>query len=305
MSSYIVRRAVLSLATVLFVTLVIFVIVRIVGDPTHLMLPPEATEADRELLRQEMGLNDPVLLQYARFLLSAVQGDMGMSYRFGRPALEIVADRILPTLVLTTAALCVGVVLGIPFGVMSAVRPGSAIDHIGKLIALLGQSAPPFFFGLIFVLFFSLSLGWFPTSGIGGFSYLVLPAVALGLYSAAGIMRLTRSSMMEVLQSEYVKMARIKGVPEHTVILRHALPNASLPVLTYAALQFGILMGGAVSIEAVFSWPGMGLLVLESISSLDYTVVQAAVTVIAVMFTLVNLGVDLIYAYIDPRIRYE
>lgn len=305
MTSYVVRRLGQCLLTVLFVTLVIFVIVRVIGDPTHLMLPPEATEADRETLRNAMGLNDPIALQYFRFLANILQGDMGMSYRFGRPALDIVLERLLPTLLLTAASLGFGVVVGIPLGIASAVRPGGIIDYIGKIVALFGQAAPPFFFGMIFVFFFSLTLGLLPTSGFGGFQYLIMPAVALGWYSAAGIMRLTRSSMLEVIQSEFVKMARIKGVPERAVIYRHAFLNASLPIMTYTSLQFGILMGGAVSVESVFAWPGMGLLVLESISSLDYAVVQAAVTVIAIMFTAVNLTVDLLYAYIDPRIRYD
>lgn len=304
MIRYILGRLVQAVVTVLIVSMIIFVIVRFVGDPTHLMLPPEATEADRELLRVQMGLSDPVLVQYGHFLLSLLKGDMGMSYRFSRPALEIVLDRIGPTLLLTCSSLGLGVLVGVPLGVASAVRPDSWVDALSKVIALFGQAAPPFFFGLVLVLFFSVELGWLPTSGYGGPRYLILPSIALGWYSAAGLMRLTRSNMMEVLNSEYVKMARIKGVPERAVIYNHALKNAALPVLTFASLQFGILMGGAVSIESVFAWPGMGKLILDSISNLDYTVVQAAVTLSAVLFTLINLAVDILYAYIDPRIRY-
>jgi peptide/nickel transport system permease protein len=301
---YIFQRLGQAVVTVLVVTMVIFVIIRLIGDPTHLMLPPEATEADRDLLRQQMGLSDSVIVQYGRFLWALLHGDMGMSYRFSRPAMEVVLDRIGPTLLLTCTSLCIGVFVGVPLGVASAVRPDSFIDLVSKIIALFGQAAPPFFFGLLFVLLFSVELGWLPTSGYGGPRYLILPSLALGWYSAAGLMRLTRSNMLDVLNSEYVKMARIKGVPERVVIYRHALKNASLPVLTFASLQFGILMGGAVSIESVFAWPGMGKLILDSIANLDYTVVQAAVTVSALLFTLINLAVDILYAYIDPRIRY-
>lgn len=304
MAWYIFQRLGQAVVTVLVVTMVIFVIIRLIGDPTHLMLPPEATEADRELLRQQMGLSDSVVMQYGRFLWALLHGDMGMSYRFSRPAMEVVLDRIGPTLLLTCTSLCIGVLVGVPLGVASAVRPDSFIDLVSKIIALFGQAAPPFFFGLLFVLLFSVELGWLPTSGYGGPRYLILPSLALGWYSAAGLMRLTRSNMLDVLNSEYVKMARIKGVPERVVIYRHALKNASLPVLTFASLQFGILMGGAVSIESVFAWPGMGKLILDSIANLDYTVVQAAVTVSALLFTLINLAVDILYAYIDPRIRY-
>lgn len=304
MLRYLALRIAQSFVTVLLVTMIIFVIIRLIGDPTQLMLPPEATEADRELLRQQMGLSDPVIVQYGRYLLGLLHGDMGMSYRFSMPALDVVLGRIGPTLLLTSTSLAIGILVGVPLGIASAVRPNSWIDLVAKAIALFGQAAPPFFFGLIFILLFSVGLRWLPTSGYGGPEYLILPSIALGWYSAAGLMRLTRSNMSEVLTTEYVRMARIKGVPERVVIYKHALKNASLPVLTFASLQFGILMGGAVSIESVFAWPGMGTLILDSISNLDYSVVQAAVTLSALLFTLINLAVDLLYAAIDPRIRY-
>lgn len=304
MARYILLRLIQAVATILIVTLIIFVIVRLIGDPTHLMLPPEATEADRELLRVQMGLSDPVIVQYGRFLLGMLHGDLGISYRFNRPALEVVMERLPATLLLTTASLSLGILVGVPLGVTSAVRPDGFVDMVAKVVALLGQAAPPFFFGLVLVLFFAVDLGWLPTSGYGAGQHLILPAIALGWYSAAGLMRLTRSNMLDVLGSEYVKLARIKGLPERVVIYKHALRNAALPVLTFASLQFGILMGGAVSIESIFAWPGMGKLILDSISNLDYTMVQAAITLAAVVFTAINLAVDLLYAYIDPRIRY-
>ncbi|KAF1023656.1 MAG: Glutathione transport system permease protein GsiC [Paracidovorax wautersii] len=187
---------------------------------------------------------------------------------------------------------------------MSALRPGQAVDHAAKLFAVIGQAAPPFFFSLVLVKLFSLQLGWLPTGGYGGWGHLVLPMVALGWYVAAGVARLTRSSMGAVLQAEYIRFARLQGLPEHVVVLRHALKNAILPVVTFVALQFGVLMGGAVSVEVVFAWPGLGQLLYDSINNLDYTVVQAAVTLAAVVFVAINLVVDVLYAWIDPRIRY-
>ncbi len=304
MIAYITRRIGQSFVTVLLVTLIIFLIVRLVGDPTHLMLPPEATEADRDLLRHEMGLDKPVVVQYGAYLMELLRGHLGMSYRFSQPAATVVLQALGPTLYLTLSSLAFGILLGIPLGVMGAVRRGGAIDQFARIFAVIGQAAPPFLFGLLFIRLFSIQFGWLPTGGYGGPKYLALPAIALGWYSAAGIMRLTRSSMSEVLDSEYVKLARIKGVPQRVIVYRHALRNALLPVVTFTTLQFGILMGGAVSVEFVFAWPGVGRLILESISNLDYTVVQAAVTVGALIFTSVNLAVDILYAAIDPRIRY-
>lgn len=304
MIQYILRRLGQSAITVLLVTLIIFVIVRQVGDPTHLMLPPEATEADRQMLRNQMGLDRPLVVQYGSYLLDLVKGDLGMSYRFSRPALGVVIDALGPTLLLAATALGLAVAVGVPLGVAAAVRRDGAVDQFAKVFAVLGQAAPPFLFSLLFIRLFSIQLGWLPTGGYGRVVHLILPAVALGWYSSAGIMRLTRSSMTEVLDSEYIKLARIKGVPERVIVYRHALRNALLPVITFISLQFGILMGGAVSVEFVFAWPGVGRLILESISNLDYTVVQAAVTIGALIFTSVNLAVDIVYATIDPRIRY-
>lgn len=304
MIQYILRRLGQSTITVLLVTLIIFVIVRQVGDPTHLMLPPEATDADRAVLRQQMGLDRPVVVQYGTYLVDLLKGNLGLSYRFSRPALGVVIEALGPTLLLTLTALGLAVAVGVPLGVVAAVRRDGQVDQFAKVFAVLGQAAPPFLFSLLFIKLFAIQLGWLPTGGYGRSVNLILPALALGWYSSAGIMRLTRSSMTEVLDSEYVKLARIKGVPERVIVYHHALRNALLPVITFISLQFGILMGGAVSVEFVFAWPGVGRLILESISNLDYTVVQAAVTVGALIFTSVNLGVDILYAMIDPRIRY-
>lgn len=304
MLHYIVRRLGQSALTVFLVIALIFTVVRAIGDPTHLMLPPEATEADRAVLRAQMGLDRPLPVQFASFIGDLAHGDFGTSYRFARPALGVVAEALLPTLLLAVAALGVAVLIGLPLGIASALWPHGTVDQFAKVFTVLGQAAPPFFFSLIFVKLFSLHLGWFPTGGYGTPLHLVLPTCALGWYAAAGVARLTQSSMVTVLHAEYIKFARIKGVPEHVIVLRHALRNAVLPVITFVSLQFGVLLGGAVSVEVVFAWPGVGQLILDSINNLDYTIVQAAVTVAAVVFALVNLTVDLLYAVIDPRIRY-
>jgi len=304
MLNYLLRRLAQSALTVLLVIALIFTIVRAIGDPTHLMLPPEATEADRVVLRQQMGLDRPLPVQFASFLVDLAHGDFGTSYRFARPALGVVAEALLPTLILAVAALAVAMLIGLPLGIASALWPHGVVDQFAKVFGVLGQAAPPFFFSLIFVKLFSLEFGWFPTGGYGTVSHLVLPMCALGWYAAAGVARLTLSSMTTVLHSEYIKFARIKGVPETVIVFRHALRNAILPVITFVSLQFGVLLGGAVSVEVVFAWPGVGQLILDSINNLDYTIVQAAVTIAAVVFALVNLTVDLLYAVIDPRIRY-
>lgn len=305
MLNYIAKRLGQSALTVLLVVALIFLIVRVIGDPTYLLLPPEATEVDRDVLRRAMGLDRPFLLQFLSFLGQLIRGDLGLSYRFAKPAAEVVLNAMGPTLLLACMAIAVALILGIPLGVGSAVRPKGVVDRFATIFSVLGQAAPPFLSALILTRVFSLQLGWFPTGGYGTPGHLVLPSIALGWYGAAGIARLTRSSMTAVLSTEYIKFARIKGVPEHAIILRHGLKNALLPVITFVALQFGLLLGGAVSVEAVFAWPGVGRLILDSINNLDYTVLQAAVMIIALMFTLLNLAVDIVYAVLDPRIRYE
>jgi len=304
MPAFLLRRIGSALVTLLLMSVLIFVMVRMVGDPAHLMMPPEATEADRALFREQLGLNDPVPVQYARFLSTIVRGDFGNSFHFGVPALSIVGDRLGPSLLLTLSALAFAVFTGMPLGIAAAVKKDGFADQFSKIFSALGQAAPPFFFALLFIRLFSVGLGWLPTGGYGSWQHLVLPVIALGWYSAAGLCRLTQANLTAVLQSEYVKMARIKGVPEHVVVLKHALKNAALPVITFAASQFGILIGGAVSIEAVFSWPGFGSLMVESINQLDFTVVQAAVIVSTLLFIVINFTVDLLYALIDPRISH-
>jgi peptide/nickel transport system permease protein len=305
MPAYVLRRVGSALLTIWLMSMLIFVLVRMVGDPAYLLMPPEATEADRQLFREQLGLADPVPLQYARFLLGMLRGDMGNSFHFGAPALAMTLDRLGASLVLVGISLTLALAAGLALGVASAVRRGGWIDRFNTLFAVLGQAAPPFFVALLLIRLFSVQWGWLPTGGHGTWRHLILPVCALAWYSAAGIARLTRTSMLNVLDADYIRMARIKGLPAHVVIGTHALRNAALPVVAFTASQFGVLIGGAVAIETVFSWPGFGSLMVEAISTLDFTVVQAAVFVSVLLFVSINLAVDVLYALVDPRIRYQ
>lgn len=305
MLGYGLRRLGSALLTLWLMSVLIFVLVRQVGDPAHLLMPPEATEADRQLFREQLGLADPVPLQYLRFMAGVLQGDLGNSFHFGAPALTMALDRLVPSLLLVSIALVLALAVGLSLGVAGAVARGGRVDRFATLFAVLGQAAPPFFIALLLIRLFAVQWGWLPTGGHGSWQHLVLPVVALAWYSAAGIARLTRANMGVVLQSDYIRMARIKGLPSHVVIGRHALKNAALPIVAFTASQFGVLVGGAVAIETVFSWPGFGSLMVEAINTLDFTVVQAAVIVSTLMFISINLAADLLYAAIDPRIRYR
>ncbi|SAK49801.1 dipeptide ABC transporter permease [Caballeronia pedi] len=305
MPAYLLRRFGSALLTVWLMSVLIFVLVRMVGDPAYLLMPPEATEADRQLFREQLGLADPVPLQYARFLAGVLRGDMGNSFHFGAPALSMALSRLASSLLLVGISLTLALAVGLSLGVASAVRNGSWIDRVASLFSVLGQAAPPFFVALLLIRLFSVQWGWLPTGGHGTWRHLILPVCALAWYSAAGIARLTRANMLTVLEADYIRMARIKGLPAHVVIGTHALRNAALPIVAFTASQFGVLIGGAVAIETVFSWPGFGSLMVEAISTLDFTVVQAAVIVSVLLFVSINLTVDVLYALVDPRIRYQ
>lgn len=305
MFAYILRRTGSALITVWLMSIVIFVLVRMVGDPAYLLMPPEATEADRQLFREQLGLADPVPVQYLRFLAGVLHGDMGKSFHFGVPALGMALGRLGASLVLVGTALALALFVGLLLGVASAVRRGSWIDRAASVFAVLGQAAPPFFVALLMIRLFSVQWGWLPTGGHGSVRQMILPVLSLAWYSAAGIMRLTRVNMLGVLDADFIRMARIKGMPEHVVIGTHALRNAALPIVAYTASQFGVLIGGAVSIETVFSWPGFGSLMVEGISTLDFTVVQAAVILSVLLFAAIHLVVDVLCALVDPRIRYR
>jgi peptide/nickel transport system permease protein len=270
------------------------------------MLPMEATAEDYERVARHWGLDQPLYTQYLIFIGRALQGDFGMSWKWpGRTAMGLVAERLPATLQLAGFALLVSVVIALPIGVLSAVKKGTVWDTAAKVIALLGQSLPGFWLGIVLMWVFAVHLGWFPTSGRGGLQYMVLPAIALGWFQVAAIMRLVRSSMLEVLDSEFVKLTRIKGLAEWKVVWKHCLRNASIAPLTFFAIIAGVLMTGSVVTESVFSWPGTGLLVIDAVRARDFQVVQAVVIVFAGIFILTNLLVDILYAYLDPRIRYR
>jgi len=303
MKTFLIRRLLQSLLVLLGVSLVVFLILHLTGDPTLLLLPPDATAEEIQRFRQAMGFNDPVLVQYVRFLRGAVQGNFGTSLRHGEPAFRLVAERLPATLELAGAALLVALSLAIPAGIVSAVRRNTPLDYATTVMALLGQSMPTFWLGIMLILIFSVRLNLLPSFGRGDLAHLVLPAITLGLFTTARIMRLTRSGMLEVLGQDYIRMARAKGMGEWPVIWKHALKNAAIPIVTIVGIELGTLLGGAVITETIFAWPGVGRLSVQAIFNRDYPVVQAAVFLLASTFVLVNLFVDIVYTYLDPRIR--
>ena len=287
------------------VSAVVFALVRLSGDPIQIMMPAEATKADIELMRATLGLDRPWPVQYWSFLTRTLHGDFGRSVRFRRPALDLIAERYAATLELGSLAVLIVIVVALPVGVYAAVRRGGALDYAARAFAALGQAVPPFWLGLVLVLIFGVLLHWLPTSGRGTPLHVLLPGITLGWFAVAGLMRLTRSAMLDVLGSEYVKLARIKGLPERQVIWKHAFKNAALPVVTFAALLFVALLNGSIIVETVFGWPGLGLLVIEAVDSRDYPIVQAVVLFLSAMYIGVNLLVDILYAYLNPKIRYS
>lgn len=305
MGTFLLKRLYHSFVVIFGITLIIFVITHMIGDPVNLLLPPEASQSEREILRSHLGLDQPLPIQYAVFLRDAIRGNFGISFRHGRPALGLVIEHLPATLELTVAAMLISIFLAIPIGILSSIKPGSFMDRLGMTFALFGQSAPVFWVGVMFILLFGVKLQWFPVSGRGGIENLIMPAMTLGLFSMAAITRLTRSSMLDVLDKEYIRTARIKGLPEVVVVFKHALKNALIPIVTIVALQFGMMLSGAVITETIFAWPGVGRLAVNAIYNRDYPVVQASVFITSVFFILINLIVDLIYTYIDPRITYR
>jgi peptide/nickel transport system permease protein len=270
------------------------------------MLPMEASQEDYERLAKYWGLDQPVHVQYGIFITRALQGDFGMSWKWpGHSAMGLVMDRLPATLQLAGFALLISALIALPIGVLSAVKKGTPWDSGAKVIALLGQSLPGFWLGIVLMWIFAVTLGWLPTSGRGGIQYMILPAITLGWFQVAAIMRLVRSSMLDVLDTEFVKLTRIKGLAEWKVVWKHCLRNASIAPLTFFAIIAGVLMTGSVVTESVFSWPGTGLLAIDAVRARDYQVVQAVVIVFSAIFIVTNLLVDILYAYLDPRIRYR
>jgi peptide/nickel transport system permease protein len=301
--AYVVGRVLQAVVALLGVTCVAFLLVSLSGDPAFILLTPEAGEAQRAEFRKIYGLDQPLPVQYARYVSHVARGDFGSSFAFDRPAIAVVLERLPATLLLTATAVAVGVLVGMPGGVVAAFKAGTLLDRGVMALVLLGQSIPTFWLGLLMIRIFAVNLRWVPVSGYGRASNLVMPALALGLYLAALLARLTRSEMLEALAQDYVRTARAKGLSERVVTVAHALKNALLPIVTLIGLQLGALLGGAVVTETVFAWPGIGSLVLDAILRKDYPVVLAAVQLVAAGFIVINVGLDLLYGWLDHRLR--
>jgi len=303
MKTYLARRLLQSLLVLFGVSFVVFFILHLTGDPALVLLPPDASAEDVQRFREAMGFNDPFIVQYGRFLSGALRGDFGQSVRHGEPAFNLVVERMPATFELAGAALGVALVLAIPAGIISAVRRNTMLDYVSTVVALLGQSMPTFWLGIMLILVFSVQFNLLPSYGRGGLGHLILPAITLGLFTTARITRLTRSGMLEALNQDYIRTARAKGVGGPPVIWKHALKNAAIPIVTIVGIELGTLLGGSVITETIFAWPGVGRLSVQAIYNRDYRVVQAAVFLLSTTFVLVNLVVDMLYTYLDPRIR--
>lgn len=290
--------------TIFVISLIVFFLVRLNGDPASVLAPPTFNAEQIETLRRAWGLDAPLTEQYLTFLQKAVTGDFGTSIQYRRPAMELVMERLLWTYLLAGVASLIGLVIALPLGIVSAVRRNSPIDLVSSILATIGTAMPSFWLGLMLILLFSVQLRLLPAVGVEEPVAIVMPAATLGIGMAARLSRLTRSSMLEVLGQDYIRTAWSKGLAQRLVVLRHALRNALIPVTTAFGLQLGWLLGGAVVVESVFAWPGLGRLMVESINIRDITVVQAALLWYAVSFMLINLAVDLLYTFLDPRIRY-
>lgn len=305
MFHYIIRRLLSTIPVLFGISLLLFFLLRALpGDPAQVIAGELATEEEVSNIREQLGLNQPVYVQYAKFLLRIVQLDLGKSTRTQYPVTKEIAPRLLNTIILAVAATFLACLLGIPAGILAAVKPYTGMDMVVTVLALFGMSMPAFWLGLMLIVIFSVKLQLLPVGGTGGILYLILPSVTLAAYLLASITRNTRSSMMEILSQDYITTARSKGVKEQMVILRHALKNSFIPVVTVIGLQFGSLLGGTVLTETVFAWPGLGRLLVYSILSRDYPVIQGGILIFALLFVLTNLLVDVLYAYLDPRVRY-
>src|SRR5262247_14939 len=303
MRQFIVLRILYSIVTLFILSMTIFTIVRLTGDPALLMAEPGARPEDLARVRQQWGLDLPWPVQYVSFMQNVFTGELGKSFNYRLPVSELYFQRLPNSLQLALVATMISLLVGIPAGIISAVRVNSLWDNLGKIIALLGLSIPGFWLGLVLILVFSVWLGWLPTSGQGDWRNLVMPSVALGWYFAASLLRLTRSSMLEVLRSEYIKLARLKGLPGYVVLAVHAFKNAMIPVMTLAGVNLVVMINAAVIIEVIFAWPGIGRLLYEGIFQRDFTLVQGVVMEAGIMIVVINLVIDILYAYIDPRIR--
>ena len=304
MLGYLFKRLWHTVFVIIGISVISFFFIHLSGDPVMLMLPADASMAEIETLRQQLGFNDPIWRQYLRFAGNALTGDFGQSLYYKVPAMELILQRLPASLELALAAMAMALVVAIPIGVISAVHRGSLLDMGSMLAALFGLSMPHFWLGIMMMMLFSVHLGWLPTSGRGTLAHLVMPSLALGLSLMAMFARLTRSVMLEILGMDYIRTARAKGLVERLVIAKHAFKNALIPIVTVAGMQFGFLLGGTVIIETVFAWPGVGRLVVQAIFNRDYPLVQSVVLVLAVIFVAINFLVDILYVYLDPQISY-
>ena len=304
MTTFLIRRLLHSIFVVLAITLVIFVLVRLTGDPVSIMF--QAGEPTKEAiaeLRKNLGLDEPVYVQFVLYLKDMFTGNLGTSFRTGESVIAMMQEKMGATLLLAFGGMFVALLIAIPVGIISAVRRGSVADFFGRIFSLLGISFPNFWLGIMLIIIFAVKLRWFPASGYQGLEYLVLPSVALGLILSGILARLVRSSMLEVLNQQYINTARSKGIKEWIVIIKHGLRNALIPTVTFIGLQFGTLLGGTVIIEQVFSWPGIGRMLIDAISQRDFPVIQGSVIILSFLMIFVNLLVDISYGFIDPRIR--
>ncbi len=298
-------RLIQGVITAFLVFTFVFFIMRLSGDPTLLFLPPDASQEDIDRFRSEMGWDRPLGIQYIDYLGDVLRGDFGESLTYSGPALEIVLERLPATLELTAVAFVITVLIAIPAGLITAVRPNTILSQLVMFIALVGQAMPGFWLGVMMILVFSVQFGWLPTGGRDTPLHLVMPSIVLGSWGAAKITRLTRAGMQEVLGDDYIRTARSKGLPERRVLVVHALRNALLPVLSALGLTIGAMLGGAIITETVFAWPGVGRLIVQSVLGRDFPVVQVATVLLSIIFLLSNLLVDILYTVVDPRIRYE
>ena len=294
-----------SIITLIVLSMVVFFGAELTGDIALAMATPDTTKAELEEIRRKFGLDRPAYERYGRYLFNLVQGDLGVSGTSRRQVSEMMAERIPPTLQLAAVGLFIAMILGIPLGVLAAVKRNTIFDQLSKLLAIIGMSAPQFWVAIMLIMFFGAQLKWLPTYGRGGIDHYILPGIAISLFVMAGFMRLTRSSMLEVLDSEFVKFARIKGLQERLVIFKHALKNAIIPVLTFGGVSFAGLLNGAIVVEVVFAWPGLGRLMLDAIRERDTVVIMATILSSGFLYIFLSTVVDILYAYVDPRIRYQ
>lgn len=302
MAKYISKRLLQAIFVLLGVSLVAFIILHLSGDPLSLLISSGATPEQEAAIRTKMGLDDPLYIQYFRFLAQILHGDFGESLYYKQSTLSLIMNRLPATIQLTFAGILVTTVIGIPLGIIAATKKGSVVDSVVRIIAICGQAIPSFWLGLMMILIFSVKLKWLPTSGRGTFAQMIMPAITVGLFSMASVCRLTRSTMIETLKTDYIRTAKAKGLHKARIIVVHALRNSLLPVVTTIGMEIGHLLGGTLLTETIFSWPGIGSLAVQAITNRDYPLVQTAVLITAFMFVIVNLIVDLLYAVIDPRI---